>query len=177
MKQLIGTVLKDRYHLEDELGQGGMGMVYRATDTLLERPVAVKVLSRAEPDSQGRSRLLAEARSAAKLNHPNIVAIYDAGKVDQVPFVVMELVQGVTLSELKLAQIDQALKLTADVCAALNHAHQAGIIHRDVKPANIFITDEGEVKIVDFGLAKLTGQARLTSTGMSRNFQASRPGW
>lgn len=165
MKQLIGTVLKDRYHLEDELGQGGMGMVYRATDTLLERPVAVKVLSRAEPDSQGRSRLLAEARSAAKLNHPNIVAIYDAGKVDQVPFVVMELVQGVTLSELKLAQIDQALKLTADVCAALNHAHQAGIIHRDVKPENVILTDSNVVKLMDFGLAFDPARSRLTSEG------------
>ena len=135
-----GALIHDRYRLEAELGQGGMGTVYRAKDTLLERSVAIKVLSKADPGDEFRLRLLAEARSVAKLYHPNIVAIYDAGEMNGVPFIVMELLQGQTLREVGQLPLDQLVKLAQDICSALDHAHQYGIIHRDLKPENVIIT-------------------------------------
>ncbi|KPK08140.1 MAG: hypothetical protein AMJ56_12105 [Anaerolineae bacterium SG8_19] len=160
-----GALLQDRYHLEAELGQGGMGAVYQATDTLLERPVAVKVLSKTDPDGEFRSRLLAEARSVAKLNHPNIVAVYDAGETNGVPFIVMELVLGQTLRELDQLSMDEILQLVQDICTALDHAHQQGVIHRDLKPENVIITASQSVKLADFGLAYDIGRSRLTQEG------------
>ena len=94
---MIGLTLQDRYRIDAELGRGGMGLVYRAHDTLLDRPVAVKVLSQPGLGTEGRARLLREARAAAQLNHPNIVSVYDAGEVEASPFIVMELVEGESL--------------------------------------------------------------------------------
>lgn len=166
MTQLLGSVLMDRYRLEEVLGEGGMGVVYQASDLLLQRQVAVKVLSRADPDSEGQARLLAEARAVAKLNHPNIVAIHDAGEYDKVPFVVMELVQGLTLRQAERPDLDDALKMARDICAALDHAHQHGIIHRDVKPENVVLTQSQVVKLMDFGLAYDPSRSRLTGAGV-----------
>ncbi len=165
MTELLGTLLADRYRLERVLGQGGMGVVYQATDATLERQVAVKVLSKAEPGSEGRARLLAEARSAARLNHPNIVAIHDAGEFGETPFVVMEMVQGQTLRETAAPGLDEALKIIREICAALDHAHQFGIIHRDVKPENVILTGRQIVKLMDFGLAYDPKRSRLTQDG------------
>ena len=126
MSQLIGTLLEERYRLEAEIGRGGMAIVYRAHDTLLDRPVAVKVMSEtAAPGTEGRARLLQEARAAASLNHPNIVSVYDAGEVDRSPFIVMELVEGESLHDCRPEAPEDIVTIARQVCAALEHA-QAG---------------------------------------------------
>ena len=172
---MIGTTLQNRYRLDAELGRCGMGVVYRAHDTLLDRTVAVKVLSDAKLGSEGRARLLNEARAAARLNHPNIVAIHDAGEVDGIPFIVMELIEGETLDGRRLQGIDDIVEIARQLCAALDHAHLHGIVHRDLKPENVLVLrspTRGEaaedarvkVKLMDFGLARsLT--SRLTAEG------------
>jgi predicted ATPase len=144
----------DRYLLQAPLGQGGMGAVYLAHDTLLERDVAVKLLNQAGLGTQGRARLLREAQSAARLNHPNIIAIYDAGQADDAPYIVMELVPGRSLHEQPPASLEQSLAIARQVCAALQHAHAHGIIHRDLKPENVLISEDGQAKLSDFGLAR-----------------------
>jgi len=148
----IGDLLQDRYRLEAEIGQGGMGKVYRAHDQLLDRSIAIKVMSNADFDTTGRSRLLDEARAAAKLNHPNIVSIYDAGEIDDLPFIVMELVDGTSLHDRKVESLEDILDITRQLCAALKHAHEHDIIHRDLKPENVLITADGVAKLSDFGL-------------------------
>jgi predicted ATPase len=175
---MIGSVLQNRYRLDAELGHGGMGVVYRARDGLLDREVAVKVLSAAGLSDDARARLLREARAAAHLNHPNIVTIYDAGEFEGAPFIVMELVNGVSLHDLQTLTLPDILDLTRQLCAALDHAHSHGIVHRDLKPENILVVSnpppnpspsEGErgvrVKLMDFGLARSRGAARLTQEG------------
>jgi tetratricopeptide (TPR) repeat protein len=161
---VIGTVLNERYRPDAELGRGGMGVVYRAHDLLLERDVAVKVLSATSLDDEGRSRLLREARSAAGLNHPNIVAVHDAGQAEGIPFIVMELVEGTSLREQQPESLDETLSITGQVCAALEHAHAHGIVHRDLKPENVLIAPDGTAKLNDFGLAR-SMSSRLTSDG------------
>ncbi|MGH2593110.1 MAG: protein kinase domain-containing protein, partial [Anaerolineae bacterium] len=151
---MIGTTLQNRYRLDAELGRGGMGVVYRARDTLLDRDVAVKVLSAAALGTEGRARLLREAQSAAQLNHPNIVGVHDAGEADSVPFIVMELVEGESLYNRRPAALDEILSLARQMCAALEHAHAHGIVHRDLKPENVLITPDGTAKLMDFGLAR-----------------------
>ena len=150
----MGMLLNDRYRLDSELGSGGMGVVYRAQDMLLERPVAVKVLNQGGLGSEGHSRLLQEAQAAAKLNHPNIVAIYDAGEVDSLAYIVMELVEGASLYEQRPKTIDEIIPIASQLCAALEHAHSHGIIHRDLKPENVMVTSDGIAKLMDFGLEK-----------------------
>jgi tetratricopeptide (TPR) repeat protein len=150
---MIGTYLQDRYRLEEELGQGGMGAIYRATDTLLQREVAVKVLSASHLGTEGRSRLLREAQAVARLNHPNIVSLYDAGEAGSTPFIVMELVEGQSLRERLPQSIEETLHVTHQLCDALEHAHAHGVVHRDLKPENVLITPDGTAKLVDFGLA------------------------
>ncbi len=133
---MIGELLNARYRIDAELGRGGMGVVYRALDTLLEREVAVKVLSATAIGTEGRARLLDEARKAASLNHPHIVTVYDAGeaqltpKDEPVPYIVMELVPGPSLHQQPPATLDETLEIAGQVCAALEHAHAHGIIHR-----------------------------------------------
>jgi len=141
-----------------------MGTVYRAHDTLLNRAVAVKVLSETGLGTEGRARLLREAQAAAQLNHPNIVSVYDAGEADDQPFIVMELVEGESLYARWPLPPEAVLDVAAQICAALDHAHTHGIVHRDLKLENILITPEGTAKLTDFGLARSLA-SRLTSEG------------
>jgi tetratricopeptide (TPR) repeat protein len=166
----VQGTLNERYRLDAEIGRGGMGAVYRAHDTLLKRDVAVKVLSETGLGTEGRARLLREAQSAAQLNHPNVVSVYDAGEVDlpglegTAPFIVMELVEGESLHIRRPHDLDEILVITRQVCGALEHAHAHGIIHRDLKPENVMITPDGTAKLMDFGLAR-TLASRLTAEG------------
>lgn len=159
---MIGSYLNQRYRLDREIGHGGLGIIYEALDTLLERPVAVKVLNTdSNLGSKGQARLLTEARAAAKLNHPNIVSIFDAGRTDQalnpgldLTFIVMELIDGESIHEKKPETMEDTLRILSKVCLALQVAHEHGIIHRDLKPENVLISSEGLVKLSDFGLAR-----------------------
>src|SRR5438128_11449873 len=125
---MIGTTLLDRYRIESVLGEGGMGAVYRGHDTRLQREVAVKVLRGDLLDEDSRERLLQEARNAAALNHPGIVAVYDSGEARGVPFVVMELVEGGSLRDRPAPSLAQAIDVAEQLCDALAHAHQHGVV-------------------------------------------------
>ncbi|MDF3287891.1 protein kinase domain-containing protein [Streptomyces silvisoli] len=169
--------LGERYAVRRLLGRGGMAQVYLADDLKLHRPVAVKTL---RPECAGdpsyRERFLREARSAALLNHPGIVAVYDTGEHMahgvSLPYIVMEYVEGRTLAELARGDQppppEQALRLTAGVLDALAHAHHCAIVHRDIKPANVMLSADGTVKVMDFGIARPLGAqgATLTQTAM-----------
>jgi len=147
------------YEIRASLGSGGMGEVYRATDTRLKRDVAVKVLSsRLITESSAKQRFEREARTASALNDPHICTIYDVGEHEGQQFLVMELLEGQTLKQYMDGQalaVEQVLKLGMQISGALQTAHGKGIIHRDLKPSNIFVTERGEIKVLDFGLAKL----------------------
>src|SRR5271168_2101547 len=156
---MIGEVL-GHYRILEKIGSGGMGEVYRAADDRLGREVAIKVLQSTFSGDQDRLRRFEqEARAAAALNHPNIVAIYDMGVQEGAPYIVSELLQGKTLRE-RLRESPVGLRLATDyarqMADGLIAAHEKGIIHRDLKPENLFITNEGRLKILDFGIAKLT---------------------
>ena len=156
------------YRLEQEIGRGGMGIVYRATDTRLERPVAIKILPvELTGDAEERRRFLREARAASALNHPHIVTIHEVGEDAGTTFIAMELVDGEPLDRV-LARgplpLAIALEYATQVAAALGAAHERGIVHRDVKPANIAITHDSRAKVLDFGLAKLTQRAPTDAT-------------
>jgi serine/threonine protein kinase len=150
----------ERYTIEAAIGQGGMGSVYRAHDTRLGRRVALKVLADRVTSHDASARLVREARAAAALDHPNAVAIFDVGELDGAPYIVMELVEGRTL---RAAIGEQGLPLRsrvahlADIGRALGSAHKRGLIHRDVKPENVMIRDDGMVKVLDFGIARRSG--------------------
>jgi serine/threonine protein kinase len=152
------------FRIVDRLGAGGMGEVYRALDSRLGRKVALKVLPRALLSNQeGLSRFALEARSASALNHPNIVTIFEVGQAESSPYLAMELIDGWTLRHLVEAgplPVKKALELATQIASGLAKAHQAGIVHRDLKPENIMVTQDGFVKILDFGLAKLHGPLR-----------------
>jgi eukaryotic-like serine/threonine-protein kinase len=167
---LEGPTLDGRYQLGSLLGVGGMARVYLATDRVLERQVAVKVLS--PPYAQDPvfvERFRREARSAARLSHPNIVAVFDSGSDAGDHYLVMEYVAGQSLAELLARQGRLAPRLAAElaveVCAALAAAHAQGLVHRDVKPANVLVGDDGQVKVTDFGIVKAAATATLTGTG------------
>ena len=154
----IGQML-GHYRLEEKLGQGGMGIVYRAVDTHLDRPVAIKVLPMLFlADPERTKRFVQEAKAASALNHPNVVTIHDISNSDGIDFIAMEYVEGKPLSELISPKMGlaEALRYSTQIADALAAAHAAGVVHRDVKPANIMITPRGMVKLLDFGLAKLT---------------------
>ncbi|TAK14706.1 MAG: hypothetical protein EPO32_00855 [Anaerolineae bacterium] len=161
---LIGSTISDRYELAEELGHGGMGTVYRATDIRLKRDVALKILSNTHIGTEGRARMLREAQTVAKLSHPNIVTVFDAGEHEEIPYIVMELVQGKTLAEQPPKDLDEAVALTIKICAALAHAHGQGIIHRDLKPENVIRQSGGTLKLMDFGLARSVS-SRMTQEG------------
>ena len=152
------------YQILEKLGEGGMGVVYKARDTVLGRLVAVKVLVGAAGQTpEKRFRFLQEARAASALNHPNIITIYEIANSGDADYIIMELVRGDTLHDLienrRLSLID-SLKYSIQVADALGAAHEAGIVHRDLKPANVMVTPDGLVKILDFGLAKLAESVR-----------------
>ena len=155
---MIGQTL-DHYRIESKLGEGGMGVVYSARDTHLHRTVAIKVLPHDKLSDVGRKeRFVREARAASALNHPNIVTIHDIRSQDGADFIVMERIEGKTLDQLMARnglRLAQTLKYTVQIADALACAHSAGIVHRDLKPSNVMVTDEGQVKVLDFGLAKL----------------------
>lgn len=154
---MLHTTLNNRYQIRQELGSGGMGMVYLALDTYLEREVAVKALNRPNLGASGRALLLHEARAAARLSHPNIVMVFDVGEQDGMPFIVMEYVSGWALSEQPPRRLDEVIRISRQICAALDHAHSKGLVHRDVKPHNVMLIPEGVAKLMDFGLARMLG--------------------
>ncbi len=158
------------------LGQGGMGMVYKARQPQLERLVALKILSpQLSRDPAFPERFTREARALARLNHPNIVGIYDFGKAGDFYYLIMEYVDGLNLWQMEQARKplapEQALAIVPKICDALQYAHEEGIVHRDIKPGNILIDKKGRVKIADFGLAKVVGRqpkdSNLTQSKMT----------
>jgi serine/threonine protein kinase len=161
-------LISDRYRLEAVLGRGGMATVWRGVDERLGRPVAVKLLDRADTaDPAMLQRFDREARTAGGLTHPNIVAVYDVGTDNGVPYLVMELIDGTSLAAL-LAKgplpVDQAVDIAGQTCDALAMTHARGVVHRDIKPANILITTTGTVKVCDFGISRLTHQQQTNLT-------------
>ena len=164
------------YEILAQIGAGGMGEVYRATDTRLDRTVAIKVLPMSvASDPDRRHRFEREARTISSLNHPNICTLYDIGDHQGQPFIVMEVIKGETLGQ-HLARgafkIDEILELGIQLADALDAAHAEGVIHRDIKPSNIFVTDRGQAKVVDFGLAKLAPHRR-SGTDVGDKFEAA----
>ncbi len=163
-------VFSDRYELVRHIARGGMAQVYLAKDILLDRPVALKVLfPELSTDQSFVQRFRAEAKAAANLSHPNIVAVYDWGQGERTYFIVMEFVDGSTLSQqIRQAPLEpiRAAVIGAEVAGALEFAHRRGVIHRDVKPGNVLIDQSGQVKVADFGIARAVGAAEgLTQTG------------
>ena len=166
MNALVGQQLGGRYRVDALIGRGGMADVYRGEDTMLGRPVAIKVLT--ERDESERDRFLREARSMAKLNHSTIVAVYDAGRHEGYSYIVMELVEGRTLSSIPAAEmtVHRALRHYIDILDALQYAHENGVIHRDVKPANVMVLANNAIKVMDFGLARNASEmSSATSAG------------
>jgi eukaryotic-like serine/threonine-protein kinase len=162
-----------RYVIDSEIGRGAMGVVFKATDSVLQRIVAVKTVNMAmEKDHADKyeARFYQEARAAGGLNHPNIVTVYDAGKAGDIVYMAMEYIQGVELRSLLVEGqpmgVAQALSIAAQVADGLGYAHQQGVVHRDIKPANIMVVAEGPVKITDFGIARMRASADLTQTGV-----------
>lgn len=159
-----------RYVVEKTIGRGGMATVELARDTELDRLVAVKRLfASLVGDEIFRERFLREARMAAALSHPNLVAVFDVGEEDGLPYIVMEYVEGETLADLMRrsgrVDPDRAVDLLLQVCAGLEHAHAAGLVHRDIKPQNLLVRSDGVVKIADFGIARTLQATRLTQVG------------
>jgi tetratricopeptide (TPR) repeat protein len=161
-----------RYAVLKKLGEGGKGVVYKVRDTILNRVVAIKMLKGAVLSSEAYSRFIREAQAVAKLNHPNIVSIYDIGKEDGKQFFVLEFVDGMSLRELMgtypegRCDIQTVLRIGIDICNALKYAHSQGVLHRDIKPENILITQEDVAKLMDFGLAKMLEQPSITQDGI-----------
>jgi serine/threonine-protein kinase len=165
---LVGAVLDGRYRVGGIIATGGMSAVYRGLDTRLDRPVAIKVMeSRYAADQQFLTRFQREARAVARLKDPGLVAVYDQGVDGHHPFLVMELVEGGTLRELLRERGPMPPHAVAavlrPVLGGLAVAHRSGLVHRDVKPENVLISDEGEVKIADFGLVRAVAEAKITS--------------
>jgi eukaryotic-like serine/threonine-protein kinase len=163
---LVGSVVLNRFVIERRIGSGGFGVVYEAWDGRLERPVAVKAI---EQRGEAGRRVLREAQAAARLNHPGIVTLYELGEEDGNALLVSELVEGSTLSRLAAAGelSDREIgEIGADLCEALDHAHSRGVVHRDIKPQNVQVTEgEPRAKLMDFGIARLADDSPLTAAG------------
>jgi serine/threonine-protein kinase len=170
MSTLLGTTLNDRYRLEARIGSGGMSTVYRALDETLQRRVAIKLMNReVASDSDQLERFRREARAVAQLSHPNIVGVIDAGEDDGRPYIVFEFVDGETLKDRIRRQgrlgIPEAVAYSIEIARALGAAHARHIVHRDVKPQNVLIDDEGTAKVTDFGIARTLDEQGLTADG------------
>ena len=165
---LVGEVLGERYRLDELVARGGLGVIYAATDTKLDRRVAVKVLHAGFLASEtARERFARECRSAASLEHENIARVYDSGAEEDLPYCVLELVPGGKSLAKHRCDPRGAARLTAAIARGLQHSHDAGVIHRDIKPGNVLLTEDGTPKVADFGLAQDERFAvdRLTRTG------------
>jgi len=170
MRPQIGHVFGGRYELKARLAIGGMGEVWQAVDKVIERQVAIKILKEEYlGDKAFRERFRAEARHAALVNHEGIASVYDFGEEEGSAYLVMELVPGEALSTIiereRFLSAERVLDIVAQTASALHAAHQAGLVHRDVKPGNLLITPDGRVKITDFGIARAVDQVPLTATG------------
>jgi serine/threonine-protein kinase len=160
------TVVGDRYRVERALGGGAMAVVYLAHDAELQRSVAIKILAQQfAADDELRTRFLREARLASRLSHPNVVRVYDAGEAGDRLFIVMEYVAGSTLAECGTLPGSEAVGLVRQACSGLQHAHDAGLVHRDITPANLLLRDDGLLKIADFGIARAADATQLTQEG------------
>ncbi|CAM2874505.1 Stk1 family PASTA domain-containing Ser/Thr kinase [Paenibacillus taichungensis] len=167
---MIGHQLGGRYEVIERVGGGGMALVYKAQDLLLNRNVAIKVLRQQfVHDEEFIRRFRREAQSAASLSHPNVVSVYDVGQEDDVHYIVMEYVEGKNLNEIikerAPLQVDEAVRIASQIADALDHAHHNQIIHRDIKPHNILIGRNGRVKVTDFGIARAVTSTTITQTG------------
>jgi serine/threonine protein kinase len=170
MSAILGTTLSGRYRLEARIGSGGMSTVYRAMDETLQRPVAIKLLHReVATDSDQLERFRREARAVAQLSHPHIVGVIDAGEDENRPYIVFEYVEGETLKErirrLGRLPIPEAVAYAIEIARALGAAHARHIVHRDVKPQNVLIDEEGSAKVTDFGIARTMDEEGLTADG------------
>jgi len=166
---VVGSLVLNRFLIERRIGSGGFGTVYEAWDGRLERPVAVKAIE-SSGSRGGSGRVLREAQAAARLNHPGIVTLYEMGEEDGNALLVTELVDGTTLAQLNrdgTLSDREVGEIAADLCEALAHAHSRAVVHRDIKPQNVLVTEEGEprAKLMDFGVARLTDGAALTAPG------------
>lgn len=167
---MIGNLLGNRYEIISQLGGGGMALVYKGRDTLLNRQVTVKML---RPEYTGDEEFVArfrkEAQAVAKLSHPNIVSVYDVGQEDDTHYIVMEYVEGRNLKQIIREQgklpVHQAAEIARQICEGLQDAHENGIVHRDIKPHNILVNDNGKVKVTDFGIAQMMSSITLTNSG------------
>lgn len=162
-----------RYEVISELGQGAMGVVYKARDPLIDREVAIKTINLGlamEEREEYEARFYQEAKAAGRLGHPNIVTIYDVGRTDNIAYIAMEYLHGSelrdVLNENKTLPVSQVLDISIQVAQGLAYAHEHGIVHRDVKPSNVMIVRDGHVKITDFGIARMASAAVRTQTGM-----------
>ena len=164
------------FDITGKLGEGGMGVVYEAIDGHLDRHVALKILPPEKVANPARKqRFIREAKAASALSHPNIITIYDISAADDVDYIAMELVPGRTLQDLlasRRLKVPETLKYAVQIADALAAAHAAGIVHRDLKPANVMITETGLVKVLDFGLAKLTDDSEVTQADATRTEHA-----
>src|SRR5665811_1010677 len=170
MSTLLGTSLNGRYRLEARIASGGMSTVYRALDEILERQVAVKLMNREiASDSDQLERFRREARAVAQLSHPHIVGVIDAGEDDGRPYIVFEYIEGETLKDrirrLGRLPIAEAVAYAIEIARALGAAHARHIVHRDVKPQNVLIDEEGSAKVTDFGIARTLDEDGLTADG------------
>jgi eukaryotic-like serine/threonine-protein kinase len=170
MSTLLGTTLSGRYRLEARIGAGGMSTVYRALDETLQRQVAIKLMNReVASDSDQLERFRREARAVAQLSHPHIVGVIDAGEDESRPYIVFEYVEGETLKErirrLGRLPIAEAVAYSIEIARALGAAHARHIVHRDVKPQNVLIDEEGSAKVTDFGIARTLDEEGLTADG------------
>jgi serine/threonine protein kinase len=164
-----GSTIAGRYQIMEELGRGGMGVVYRAEDTKLKRTVALEFLP---PElthiPEVKERFMREAQAAAALDHPNICTVYEFDQAEETSFISMAYIEGQSLKkkiESGPLELDEALKITTQVAEGLQEAHKKGIVHRDIKSANIMVTEKGQAKIMDFGLARTTEGTLLTKEG------------
>ena len=163
-----GDLIQDRYLLEERLGKGGMGAVWRARDQRLNRTVGIKVMApELTEEPEFLVRFLREAQSIARINHPNVVSVLDFGESHENPFLVMEYVPGRSIDEMTGSPMDpkRATAIVAQAADAAGAAHAQGVVHRDIKPANILLTEDERVKLVDFGIASLENVDRITQTG------------